>query len=282
MRNGFKFKNCHSSELGVTVRTKSRPIRPAEKSFTIDLPARDGVYNFSAANPWGREMYDGRVFIVTVNVFADNLFEMQNKLSKISLWLEGSGDLIFDDMPLTVWHARVSDEIIYMPENNGKNAVLEVSFTAEPFGFCIFDTDGPLLGVELIKLDDEIPIGIDEVLTFTVTKTGTLHVLNFGDRNVCPVISITGNPSNISLSLGDKTLSFFSDGNVTADFEKQDVTNDSGRIEVEGEFFELLPGDNEISVTSSATTAINLAVSYTPQYMYNTVLEGVDWGVNDA
>ena len=55
MRNGFIFKDRHSSDFGVTVRTKSRPILPSVKENIVDLPYRDGVYDFSKANPFGRE-----------------------------------------------------------------------------------------------------------------------------------------------------------------------------------------------------------------------------------
>ena len=54
MRNGFIFKDRHSSDFGVTVRTKSRPILPSVKENIVDLPYRDGGYDFSKANPFGR------------------------------------------------------------------------------------------------------------------------------------------------------------------------------------------------------------------------------------
>ena len=52
MRNGFIFKDRHSSDFGVTVRTKSRPILPSVKENIVDLPYRDGGYDFSKANPF--------------------------------------------------------------------------------------------------------------------------------------------------------------------------------------------------------------------------------------
>ena len=65
MRNGFIFKDRHSSDFGVTVRTKSRPILPSVKENIVDLPYRDGGYDFSKANPFGREFYNDRIFTVT-------------------------------------------------------------------------------------------------------------------------------------------------------------------------------------------------------------------------
>ena len=68
MKNGFIFKDRHSSDFGVTVRTKSRPILPSVKENIVDLPYRDGGYDFSKANPFGREFYNDRIFTVTFNI----------------------------------------------------------------------------------------------------------------------------------------------------------------------------------------------------------------------
>lgn len=114
MRNGFIFKDRHSSDFGVTVRTKSRPILPSVKENIVDLPYRDGGYDFSKANPFGREFYNDRIFTVAFNIYADNLAEMQRKLSLLSLWLCGESELIFDDMPFSKWRGKVSDEVIYI------------------------------------------------------------------------------------------------------------------------------------------------------------------------
>lgn len=126
MRNGFIFKDRHSSDFDVTVRTKSRPILPSVKENIVDLPYRDGGYDFSKANPFGREFYNDRIFTVTFNIYADNLAEMQRKLSLLSLWLCGEGELF-----LMICHfqkaGKVSEEVIYMPEHSGRKAVMEVS-----------------------------------------------------------------------------------------------------------------------------------------------------------
>ena len=210
MRNGFKFKDKHSSEFGVTVKTKSRPIRPEAKVHTLDIPCRDGAYDFSEANQAGREYFYDRTFIITINVCEDNLYTLQNKLSLISGWLMGKGELIFDDMPHTVWYGRVSDEIIYMPNHGGKNAALEVSVRVRPFGKCIFGTDGPVLDMD-IKLDNNIPISLDETVHYEVSGATDIAVWNFGERPARPSIRIHGG-RNIILSLGGKTISFDSGG----------------------------------------------------------------------
>ena len=222
MRNGFIFKDRHSSDFGVTVRTKSRPILPSVKENIVDLPYRDGGYDFSKANPFGREFYNDRIFTVTFNIYADNLAEMQRKLSLLSLWLCGEGELIFDDMPFSKWRGKVSDEVIYMPEHSGHKAVMEVSFRAEPFCKCIFDTEGPALGMPFM-LGANIPIDISCLFKFNISGSGDISVYNFGDRPVRPIVKLGASARNVTLSMNGKSLAFMSNGQTTIDFEKQNV-----------------------------------------------------------
>lgn len=278
MRNGFTFKDRHSSEFGVTVRTKSRPITAGVKSFTSDLPYRDGEYDFSAANPHGREHYAKRIFVMSLSLRADNLAALQGKISKLALWLTGSGSLIFDDLPLVVWNARVTDEIAYMPEHGGTKAELEVSFSAEPFGEALFGTEGPLIGHPL-PIGSDIPLSTDCAYTYTVDSSGNICIVNFGDMPVSPVIKITGSTGSITLSLGEKTLSFSAGGkSVTADFEKQTVKTGESLVGVTGEFFEIPSGINHIAVTNSASGNIIVTVEFKTRYMYGADYSHIDWG----
>lgn len=281
MRNGFKFNGRHSSEFGASVRTKSRPIRPSSKSFTIDMPCRDGVYDFSAANSWERELFNERVFTVTIGLYAENLRAMQKKLTDISSWLTGWGELIFDDMPLTVWKGKITDEILYMPEHEGRKAVIEASFRVKPFGFCLFGTEGPEIGVEEIILNENIPIGFDSFFSFTLIGSGDINIINCSDRPVRPVIQIT-NASEMTLSLGNKALSFDASGTVTVDFERQNVTDSNGSTGVSGEFFEFGSGNNVLGITRSSSGIMTINVSYIPEFMYGVSFDGVDWGESDA
>lgn len=278
MRNGFKFKDIHTSAFGVSVKTKSRPIRPSAKTYISDVPYCDGCYDFSASNPYGHEFYNERNFTVSMSVYADNMILMQKKLTQLSGWLCGKGELIFDDMPFVKWTGRVNDEIIYMPEHEGRKAVIEVTFGAEPFSKCIFDTDGPAIGIDSVCIGDSIPIGIDEIYTYTASGSADLAVMNVGDRYVRPVIEILGKASGIKLALGDKSLSFTASGDVTVDFEKQRVTDASGTVKVSGMFFEFASGENILHIENSNTDKLTVKVHYTPHFMYNLYFDDMDWG----
>ena len=281
MRSGFKFKGRASSDMGVTVRTRSRPILPAVKRFTMDLSCRDGEYDFSAVNPQQRVHYSPRIFSVSIFVSADSLGALQKKISDISLWLAGSGELIFDDIPLIKWDANVSDEIIYMPERGGKNAALEVTFRAHPMGKCIFGEEGPLLDAPL-EIGESVPLSMEEMYVYTVNQSAEITVINFGDRPARPVIEIEGSARSMTLSLDGRELSFTANGDVTVDFEKRLVGNTDGVLKVSGEFFEFKEGANTLQITNSVSSALTVTMHLTPEYMYGAHFEGFDGGDGDA
>lgn len=276
MRNGFTFKERHSSDFGVTVKTKSRPLRPSVKTALLDLPCRDGVYDFSSVNALGRECFNERVFIIEISVCAEEVCALQDKLSQLSLWLEGSGELIFDDMPLIRWNCTVSDEIIYMPERGGTKSVIEVSMRAVPFGRAVFGSDGPALG-DVLCLGTPLPVGLADLNTHTFEGDGTIAAVNWGDRPVSPVISISGAMGTVTVSSGGRALSFEANGPVTLDLKKQRVRDENGNdLPVSGSFFELGAGKSYIGVSGSGSKCVK--VSFEPEYMYNFHADDIEWG----
>lgn len=294
MRNGFIFKDRHSSEFGVVAKTKSRPVLPEMKSYTFDSPLTDGAYDFSESNEYGHAFYNDRFFEVALQVSADSLRTLETKVSKIAVWLKGSGELIFDDMPLVKWRARVVSELGFVPEPRGKTTVMTVAFRAAPFSECVFDTaDGPVID-SVIELDTNIPLDIPGRFIWTVTggessyaaAEKTISVINAGNVYASPVIRIKGTVKNISIASGDKTLSAKTSGSgFIIDLKKKTVTDLSGQnvmTSVSGDFFELKAGVSEITVSLYAIGEASVVAEYTPEFVYDFDFDDVDWSESNA
>jgi predicted phage tail component-like protein len=294
MRNGFTYKNQHSSDFGIVAKTKSRPILPEMKSYTFESPITDGIYDFSEANEYGRAFYNDRFFEIQLQVSADNLRSLEKKVSRIAKWLKGSGELVFDDMPNVKWRARVISEMGFVPELYGKKAVLTVVFRVEPFSYCFFDTiDGVTIDAQ-IPLEENLPINIEETMTVELvggdsaykSASADLTVVNIGDVAVRPIIRISGSVKNISLSCGGKTLSVNASAEgMLVDLDKQTVTDLDGEslmTSVSGEFFEIGEDNDEIAVSMYVKGTAQTAAEYVPQFVYDFDLENVDWGDDNA
>lgn len=277
MRNGFSFKGCHSSEFAVTVKTLDRPIEPTAKEQLHEPSDMDGEHDFNGSER--RRYYSNRIIKVEIAVTADDLQALQRKLGKIAKWTMGEGELIFDDMPNVKWYGRVVDSVSYKPENGGKNAVLSISFKVKPFSELNFDVpDGPILDSN-IELDSDVPLDFTDYFTFE--GAGTYTVTNIGNMPTKPVIEVSDCVDGITISCNGKTITVNEKEDFTIDCIRQQVYiemldgKESLMNKTEGDFFELVAGDNTITIAGDAT----VEVGYTANYMYNADLG--DIGLKD-
>ncbi|MCC8169719.1 MAG: phage tail family protein [Oscillospiraceae bacterium] len=294
MRKGFTYKGLHSSQFGAVAKTKSRPVLPEMKSYTFESPIEDGAYDFSAVNEYGRAFYNDRFFEVQLQISADNLRLLEKKVSKTAAWLKGSGELIFDDMPMVKCKSWVGSEMGFVPELYGRKAVLTAAFRVEPFSFAVFDTaDGPVID-SAFELDLNIPLDISDVLTWYFTGdtssytyiSKTLEAVNAGNVHARPIIRIDGSVKNITLSCGDKELIInTSASGFIIDLKKQTVTDSDGESVMKyvgGDFFELgIPSDS-VDITLYVMGEAVVSIEYEPRFIYDFDLDDVDWSVSNA
>lgn len=300
MKTGFSFKGRHSSEFGVTAQTKSRPILPDKKRLTFEPDAYDGVIDVSAYNARGRVMYEERVFQIKIMITANDIFKLQTVITRLIAWLDGSGLLIFDDIPNVAWDASVITAVDYMPQRAGQKAELDVSFTVKPFSHALFDTaNGIPLDSKIQLCTKNVPIGLSECLTRTIDPATYYSVVvifinNIGTAPVQPLITLTDNTVTsesdsvtVQLQCNDKTIKYIlpkycqSITFDTASAQQKSVSFLSGHRPMNRnaeiviyEPFELNPGYNAIYIR---TTSQNLTIrfDYTPLFVYS-------WEVTDS
>ncbi len=275
MQTGFYYKGIHTSAAGVSVSTKSRPILPNIKRIKFEASAGDGIIDLSSRNELKRPLYNERVFTVNMLITAENIFMLQNKLAAVASWLNGSGELMFDDCPGVIWDASVIDEIGYVPERQGKKAILNVNFNVKPFSGASFMTgDGPTLG-DSVMLGFKIPIGLPRTLMFEKTsEQNTFIVSNIGTAYTKPIIVITGEStetetyySTITINGSSLSLEVIQNGMTVIDMENGRITrNGETASPSSGVLLELSPGENEMTV--STFDGAKIAVSYTPRFVY--------------
>jgi hypothetical protein len=284
MQTGFTFKNKHTSSFGLSVATKSRPVLPERRSSAFELPGNDGSIDYAYSNDYGRAMYQNRVFSVMMRISAEDIYDLQHKISRVAAWFMGSGELIFDDMPAVIWNADVIKEIDYAPELQGKKALLTVSFEIEPFSRAEFDVLGGIpLGTNIV-IGSDVPLNIEQNFTYAASGTSAkITVSNIGTAWVRPVISISA-PSRIdewSVRRGERMISVKKyQESVSAfdlDLEKYtlragDGTSAQGLLS--GQFFELEPGENTLEFTFGTSQIYTVTVSYVPRFIYDADIGG--------
>ncbi len=266
MRSGFSFKGQHSSGFEVTVRTNDRPVRPETKEERYNPTNRDGERSFAQANHYGREYYEDKVFQIELRITANGLSELQSKITKLSRWIMGSGELIFDDTPLVKWDARIIDTVQYMPEHGGKDAMFLVKYRVKPFSELVFNTiDGPCLDDE-IELDSDIPLDLGEYFIFE--GAGDHTVMNIGDMPVRPIITVENASKPITISINGVKLTVPKNAEIDCEnYTVKDMSGKSLMLQVTGDFPELKQGANIMTVTSDEK--ITVEIEYEPRYIHN-------------
>lgn len=276
MATGFTFRGKHSGrDIGVTVRTVSRPVLPRQKEVTEDIPYMDSVLEYTDAG--GRAYYQDKVLEIEISVVEDDLKTLQKKISKVASWLNGGfGHLIFDDMPYICWIALPVDVDGIAPElaRVGKTIV---QFRCRPFNELIFSSDGIPLDCD-IPLDSDIKIGFGEENEADLTNGENIITLDYiGTAPVRAVLHFEGAFSAVSVALEEKQLTFHPPSPVTLlDIDCATYTCICGAVDMtkysDGEYPELHAGENELHITCIGSGTLRLKYNY--KYLYGD--EGFD------
>ena len=258
---GIKFRGVHSSEIGAVWKSENRPFLPTAKIHTESLPEVDGSYDFSEVNQDGRIHHEDRVFQGTISVKTKNMEELQDKLTEVARWLVGGyGELEFDDMPGTIWKAKVENPEQVMYEL-GKIGKATVYFRVHPYSEWVVDSTVTGIPIDFpIPLDSEYPLDFaGNIYSYAFGAETDIEVNNLGDWYTKPLVIVTGTYGYIELQIGDKSIRYFG-GSVTNDIVVIDCkkfviaknTNDD-TVNSIGDFFELKPGINEIRIISDGS-----------------------------
>lgn len=203
---GFKFKERHSDTMGIIVQSVSRPILAEAKTNISSPQMMDGSVDASKDN--GRLYYDDKIITMKLRISTSNIYEMTNKIKEIALWMQGTGELAFDDMQGLYYNARVYNEVDYCPQLYGQYAELSVSFRVPPYAL------GSKVS-ESLQLEADVEQKIDTLgnwyTPFTVsiaagTETGTLYINKYLNDEIEKSFSINGALNGLVINMGTKEV----------------------------------------------------------------------------
>ena len=244
---------------------------PEPKTYYESLPDTDSDFDFSEFNEDGRQHYNDRVFEGTLSVVGRDMQEIHILLTKIGRWLfGGSKTLEFDDMPGTVWTAKVenTEQVSYELARIGTASVY---FRVKPFSKWFLDSaaGGVPLDTDKIDIDSEIPIDLDLNPTYTFTQgSQSVIVNNLGDWYTTPVLTITGSFTKLTIASGTKqytyTGSIQTGDTLIIDCEKPMATKNGQNVMpfLSGNGLVFAPGSNELTITSDGTGQVTVTFDF--------------------
>lgn len=272
---GITYRGKHSRrDLGVIVRTVTRPVLPPSRISEETIPYRDGSLDYSEQG--GRLFYDDKIVEIEVSMVDKSLPLLHRRIAKVAAWIAGGfGELIFDDMPYIVWQAKPIDVDGIAPQllRVGKTVV---QFRCRPFNHLVFNSQGVKLDSR-VRLDADIPLdyGAENEIT-VVNGTQTLSYEYAGDAPVRPDIVISGPMREITVGINGNQLiirvgiPFDTYGGVLIDCENwRCIGMNGGPVDmVSGDFMELVPGENSITTTCSYAGTMRLV--FFTNYLYGS------------
>lgn len=270
--NGFTFRGHHSDEFDAFWKTESRPFLPIVKTVTENLTECDGDYDFSNVNIDSRQHYENRAFSGMLTVKADNLKELHLKFSKIANWLEGGyGDLIFDDMPETVWSAKIEnvEQVTYELRRLGK---IRLVFTVKPFSRFLYRSTEPVILDSNIILDTALALD-GETYRFEVSGDSGICVRNYGDWYTAPIVTVSGEFSYLEIKAFDeKKIRYFggcgSDDTIGFDFSKNQIMKNGvlDNLNSLGHYWDFVPGANQLEILTDGIADLTFFMEFYFKY----------------
>lgn len=262
---GFTFNKRHSAEFNACWRSTGRPLVPDLKGAYESLPGRDGSYDFSAIS--GRPHYEDRAISGELTVSGKDMPELQKKLSAVAAWLmHGWSKLIFDDMPDTVWHAKL--EKLEPPTYSfGKSGTLGIYFRASPFSSTRWRTADITLGDD-ISVCSAAPLKISADYAFNISGSEQISINNRGTWYTAPLLTVTGEFSKLILTNNGSTVTYSGDisqgESLVIDFDMQTAFKDGlpANNSLYGICWELKPGDNAISVNVAGNARLQFDMDF--------------------
>ena len=256
---GFSFNGTRCEQYGIVMCSKNRPVLPEPKIVTEEVPARNGSYDFSAANPFGRTMYKDRDISIECSFISGGVPQTRAATHEIAAWLAcGEAQLMFDDEPEVYYLARVANRID-LSQQISKVGIFNVNFRCRPFAISKIPSGEP---------------GGDNVFTVTnsaVTPGSGMNftVLNRGSAHVRPLVQFVGTYAQTKIfhSKGLVQLPSIATGTIAVDCERMKVTQNNANISLScsGTFFELAPGNNTFSLQQ---TGVGGSMSFKFNYLY--------------
>ncbi|GHU53984.1 hypothetical protein AGMMS49975_13560 [Clostridia bacterium] len=240
---GFTYNNVHCSEFGIIARSVDLSVLPEVKNNTLDIPQRDGSYVFTGVSD--RLYYKDAQIQILCQFQADNMQQLQEKVSRIGVWLSRPSELRIDSLPNVHWNARVFGGFHFAPILSGTAASITVTFEIPPFSLA------------------------DEVSVITVESNSSVDSYNNGYLTPCIIAAENG--SNLSANVAETSFA------VSGSFQTLQINSDLFTVTKNGEKaiaifsgkFPIIPTGN---FTIQNNSDVPITVRFIKRFFYGEVM----------
>lgn len=267
--NELSYGGIESSIFNITCDRETHYILPEQRKYTKDIPGIDGTIDFGIGG------YGVRIIPVDI-YFNGDFADLRAFREQIIAWLSNTlgqpKQLAFGDEPGKYYMAKVYAAFNFM--NSPDHKIGSIQFECNPPWQY---QDGILLTPDQITWNTQD--GMDEnQYRKEFTANGSIRFTNTGTMPVKPKIKLIGNiPSGLLLGYNgfqwqlNTAIEFdgvMIDCNAETVTKMSDGSNLFGSVDVNKDaYFEIAPGQAEITLTASGTFDFTMLIEFTSQNM---------------
>ncbi len=252
--DGFRFAGKHSlDDWEIYALPKQRPLFAEPKVTVEEVSAVDGEFDYSRMNPQGRLFFKPRLLEYECHFVGEDEDEesFARKAREIAAWLVTAGEARLEpDDESDVFYLARAMNLYQIQSITPYSGYFPLVFRCQPYRFAR----------RMTQVDAE---NVGDGSEVAVSNPGYF---------VAPVITVSGTaPDGFSLTCNNRTLHVgqaLDGASVTVDMEHMTVTKDGlpATHTADGTFFELAPGQNEITVTGTGLS-LQVSVAFRVQYV---------------
>lgn len=255
------------SDFGIDLLSPAvHPAAPQTRDMTVYVPGRAGVYHFGST-------LGERNFSFECGLIRElDTAELQRRLRELVAFLLDSYArpreirLTFDYEPDKYYAVKFVGQIV--PERFFALGSLTLTFTAfDPMAKSVVTSDQIVMESDTpILADLSMDTGLSER---TITAPTTFSIVNNGSVAIRFAYKIVGTGTAVTLSANGKTFSVGTFSGQTIEIDGENYIVKVGGVndltKTSGDFIELLPGANNVTVAGSA---MNFTISESLTYKY--------------
>lgn len=173
---GFTFRNRHTSEFNLCVKTEDRSLVPERRKNTFVIPGQHGEIDYEM------NTYEKRPISVILGTFLnEDWVDLRLRAREIAQWLSGDGLLVFDDEPDKAYTASVYNYIGLNQFHLMPQGEFTVEFNCQPFAQSVYYRQ---------KINNNVtanPHTETAVINGTVPTPCIISIKNIGTTNVSDI-----------------------------------------------------------------------------------------------
>jgi phage-related protein len=248
---GFIFRDHHTDDFNLCVRTRSQPYIAPKRQITIKIPGKDGLACFE-------DGYDNLLIEFECKITDYDRTKRRKTIRDIAAWLSDTGSLIIDHEDDIEYDVLLTSHNITSESSDPQLPLEEftVIFECSPHAYKRRFLNNLIWGEADVRWQDAAVYWEGDTVTVDVNNGDMISIQNEGTYKAIPFIVLSGIFGGVSFgdfSITDLNGSLYIDSRNKLVYSLSGTTKINQLSKFSGKFPELNPGVNLFPISGTIT-----------------------------